>query len=80
MRTVFIVLMVLLALAVVAVAMLNQEIVMVNYIFGQVELPLIAVILGSALADVLIMVFFYIYRSIHNYVKSGSGKLQMGNR
>jgi len=48
-RTVFIVLMVLLALAVVAVAMLNQEIVMVNYIFGQVELPLIAVILGSAL-------------------------------
>ena len=72
MRTVFIVLMILLALAVAAVAMLNQEIVMVNYIFGQVELPLIAVILGSALAGVLIMVLYYIYRSIHNYVKSGS--------
>lgn len=72
MRTVFIVLMILLALAVIVVAMLNQEIVTVSYIFGQVELPLIAVILGAALTGIFIMVFFFIYRSIHNYVKSGS--------
>ncbi len=72
MRTVFIILMILLALAVAAVAIANQEIVTVNYLFGQLQLTLFAVILASVLAGILIMMFFYIYRSIHNYVKSGS--------
>lgn len=72
MRTIFIVLMVLLAIAVFAVAIANQEQVTVDYLFGQAELTLFALILGSVLAGVLIMVFFGIYRSIHNYVKAGS--------
>ncbi len=70
MRALFIVLMLLLALAIAAVAMLNNEIVTVHYLFGQVNLTLFTLILGSALAGVLFMVFFCIYRSIHNYIKA----------
>jgi len=70
MRTVFIVLMILLALAIAAVAMLNSEVVTVNYLFGQIELTLYALILGSALAGIIVMIFFCIYRSIHNYIKT----------
>ncbi|MFO8192546.1 MAG: lipopolysaccharide assembly protein LapA domain-containing protein [Bacillota bacterium] len=72
MRTLFIVLMIILALAVAIVAVLNNEMVTVNYIFGQVELTLFTLILGSALAGILVMVFYGIYRSIHNYIKSES--------
>lgn len=74
MRTLFIILMIILALAVAVVAVLNNEMVTVNYIFGQVELTLFTVILGSALAGVLVMVFYNIYRSIHNYIKSESDR------
>lgn len=70
MRTVFIVLMLLLAIAIAAVAMLNNEIVTLHYLFGQANLTLFALILGSALAGVLLMIFFNIYRSIHNYIKA----------
>jgi len=72
MRTFFIILMFLLAFAIAAVAILNSEIVNVNYLFGQIELNLFAVILGSALVGILMMIFFIIYRSIHNYIKSES--------
>ncbi|HED24116.1 MAG TPA: LapA family protein [Firmicutes bacterium] len=72
MRTIFIVLMIIVALAVALVAVLNNEMVTVNYIFGQVELTLFTVILGSALAGIIIMIFYGIYRSIHNYIKSES--------
>lgn len=74
MRTFFIILMFLLAFAIAAVALLNSEIVNVNYLFGQIELNLFAVILGSALGGILVMIFFVIYRSIHNYVKSESDR------
>ncbi|MFO7952150.1 MAG: lipopolysaccharide assembly protein LapA domain-containing protein [Bacillota bacterium] len=74
MRIVFIVLMILLAFAVAVMAAQNDEIVTVSYLFGQVELNLFTVILGSVFAGILIMVFFGIYRSIHNYVKSGSDR------
>ncbi len=83
MRLIFIVLMILVALAVALVAVLNSEIVTVNYLIGQAELTLFAVILGSALAGVVVMVFFIIYRSIHGYVKSESErnlKREMQNR
>ena len=72
MRIVFIVLMILLAIAVAVVAALNNEIVTVHYLFGQVELTLFAVILGSTFTGILIMVLFGIYRTIHNYIKSES--------
>jgi len=71
---VFIILMVLLAIAVLALAVANQEMVTVDYLFGQVELSLFAVILGAVIAGILMMVCFMIYRSIHNYVKSGSDR------
>lgn len=74
MRTFFIILMLLLAFAIAAVALLNSEIVSVNYLFGQIELNLFAVILGSALGGILVMIFFVIYRSIHNYIKSESDR------
>lgn len=70
MRTVFIVLMLLLALVVAALAMLNNEVVTVNYLFGQIDLTLFVLILGSAFAGILVMVFYGLYRSIHNYVKA----------
>jgi len=72
MRTFFIILMFLLAFAIAAVAIANSEIVTVSYLFGQIELNLFAVILGSALGGIVVMLFFMIYRSIHNYVKSES--------
>ena len=62
--------MLLLALAIAAVAMLNNEIVTVHYLFGQANLTLFTLILGSALAGVILMIFFNIYRSIHNYIKA----------
>jgi uncharacterized integral membrane protein len=72
MRGFFIVLMIMMALAITAVAALNNEIVTVYYIFGQIDLTLFAVILGSTLVGIFIMIFFDIYRSIHNYIKSES--------
>jgi len=72
MRVVFIVLMLLIALLIAIVAALNNEVVTVSYILGQLEVTLFAVILGATGAGILIMIFFMIYRSIHNYVKSES--------
>jgi uncharacterized integral membrane protein len=72
MRGFFIVLMILIALAITAVAALNNEIVTVYYIFGQIDLTLFAVILGSTLVGIFMMILFDIYRSIHNYIKSES--------
>ena len=69
-RNIFLVFMILLALAVAAVAMLNNEIVTLNYLFGQVNLTLLALILYSVLAGILLMLFFNIYRSIQNYIKA----------
>jgi len=72
MRTFFIILMLLLAFAIAAVAIANSEIVTVSYLFGQIDLNLFAVILGSALGGIMVMIFFMIYRGIHNYIKSES--------
>ena len=74
MRTIFIILMVLVMFVVAAIAILNSEVVTVNYLLGQIDLNLFAVILGSALAGVIAMVFFMIYRSIHNYIKTESDR------
>lgn len=74
MRTIFIILMILVLFAVAAIAILNSEVVTVNYLLGQIDLNLFAVILGSALAGVIVMIFFMIYRSIHNYIKSESDR------
>ncbi len=72
MRTFFIILMITAALAITALAFLNSEIVTVNYLFGQIDLNLYSVILGSALGGIIVMIFYLIYRGIHNYIKSES--------
>ncbi len=72
MRTLFIILMILATIALIAVALLNSEVVTVNYLIGQIDLNLFAVILGSALIGIVIMIFFMIYRSIHNYIRAES--------
>jgi len=70
MRTFFIVIAVLVALFITLVALINDEIITLNYLFGQVDIALFTLILSSALAGVMVMIFFNIYRSIHNYIKS----------
>jgi len=52
------------------VAIVNTEVVTLNYIIDQVSLNLSIVILGSAGAGILVMIFFGIFRSIQKYMGS----------
>lgn len=70
MRIIFLVLAVLFGLIIAVTAMINNEVVTVNYLFGQVSLTLSMLILGSALAGAMFMVSLGIFRSIQNYMKS----------
>ncbi|MDW7740586.1 MAG: lipopolysaccharide assembly protein LapA domain-containing protein [Bacillota bacterium] len=70
MRMIFLVLALLFGLIIVVAAMINNEVVTVNYLFGQVSLTLFMLILGSAVAGALFMGSLGIFRSIHNYVNS----------
>ncbi|MDY6827380.1 MAG: lipopolysaccharide assembly protein LapA domain-containing protein [Bacillota bacterium] len=70
MRTIFLVLALLLGLIIAAAAIINNEVVTVNYFFGQVSLTMFMLILGSAIAGALFMGSLSIYRSIHNYMNS----------
>ena len=51
------------------IALANSEMVTVSYLFGHVQLSLIAVILGSACAGALTMGFFSLFRSIRTHLK-----------
>ncbi|MDW7660601.1 MAG: LapA family protein [Bacillota bacterium] len=70
MRTIFLLLALLVGLLIAVIAIINNEIVTVNYLFGQVSLTLFMLILGSAFAGALLMGFLGIFRSIHNYMNS----------
>ena len=70
MRTIFLILAFLVSFVIALVAIINSEVVALNYLFGHVNLTLSILILGSALAGALVMGFFSIFRSIHNYMKS----------
>ncbi|MDY6827378.1 MAG: lipopolysaccharide assembly protein LapA domain-containing protein [Bacillota bacterium] len=70
MRTIFLVLALLLGLIIAAAAIINNEVVTVNYFFGQVSLTMFMLILGSAIAGALFMGSLSIYRGIHNYMNS----------
>lgn len=70
MRIIFLILALLVSLVIAIMAIINSEVVTLNYLFGQVNLTLSILILGSALAGVLVMVLFSVFRSIHNYMKS----------
>jgi len=70
MRMIFLVLAVLLIIIIAVAAIINNEVVTVNYLFGQVNLTLFMLILGSAFAGAMFMGFLGIFRSIHNYMNS----------
>jgi uncharacterized integral membrane protein len=70
MRVIFLVLALLFGLIIAVAAMVNNEVVTVNYLFGQVSLTLFMLILGSAVAGALFMASLGIYRGIHNYVNT----------
>jgi len=57
-------------LVIAGVAAINNEVVTLNYYFGQLSLTLFMLILGSAAAGAIFMGLLGIYRSIHNYMGS----------
>jgi uncharacterized integral membrane protein len=70
MKTIFLMLALLLGLVIAVAAIINNEVVTVNYLFGQINLTLFMLILGSAFAGALFMGSLGIFRSIHNYMNS----------
>ncbi len=70
MRIIFLLLALLVGLLIAVLAIINNEVVTVNYLLGQTSLTLFVLILGSALAGALFMGFLGIFRSIHRYMKS----------
>ena len=57
------------SLFIAVVAMANGEIVTVNYLFGQADLSLIVLILGSATAGALALGSFSLYRGIQTHLQ-----------
>lgn len=83
MRVIFLVLALLLGLIIAGVAIINNEVVTVSYLFGQISLTLFMVILGSAIAGALFMASLGVFRSISTYMKSQGDrglKKEMHNR
>jgi uncharacterized integral membrane protein len=70
MRMIFFVLALILALVIAVVALINKEVVTLDYLLDQSNFTLSIVILGSAGAGVLVMIFFGIFRSIQKYMGS----------
>jgi len=70
MRMIFLVLALMFGLIIAVAAIINNEVVTVNYFFGQVNLTLFMLILGSAFTGALFMGSLSIYRGIHNYMNS----------
>ena len=60
----------LLSLLIAVVAIANGEIVTVNYLFGQADLSLIVLILGSASAGALTLGSFSLFRGIQTHLQS----------
>ncbi len=72
MKIIFIMLAILLGLAIAVAAIINNEVVTVNYLFGQTSLTLFMLILGSAFAGALFMGLLGVFRSINNYMNTKS--------
>lgn len=75
MKTMFLLLALLLGLAIAVAAIINNEVVTVNYLFGQISLSLFMLILGSALAGALFMGLLGIFRSISIYLNTQGDRL-----
>ena len=70
MRTISLLLALLIGILIAVIAIVNNDIVTVNYLLGEMNLTLFMLILGSALAGAMFMVFLSLFRSIHKYMKS----------
>jgi uncharacterized integral membrane protein len=70
MKIIFLILALLLGLVIAVAAIINNEVVTVNYLFGQISITLFMLILGSAFAGALFMGLLGIFRSIHKYMNS----------
>jgi lipopolysaccharide assembly protein A len=57
------------SLLIAVVAMINGDYVTVNYFFGQAQLSLIVLILGSACGGAMTMGFFSLFRGIRTHLK-----------
>lgn len=75
MKTIFLILSLLLGLAIAVAAIINNEVVTVNYLFGQISLSLFMLILGSAFAGALFIGLLGIFRSISNYLNTQGDRL-----
>ena len=69
MSMLYLVLALLFSLLIAVVAIVNGELVTVNYLFGQARLSLIVLILGSACAGALTLGFFSLFRSIRTHLE-----------
>jgi len=65
----YLVLALLFSLLIAVVAMVNVENITVNYLFGQAQLSIMVLILGSASLGALTMGFFGVFRSIRTHLK-----------
>ncbi len=70
MRAFLFILALLFALVVAVAAIINNEIVTVNYFLGQTELTLFMVILGSAFAGALVIFLLWLLRTVYNFSRS----------
>ncbi len=70
MRMIFLLLALLVGLIIAVMAIINNQVVTVNYLFGQSSLALFVLILYSAFAGAVFMGFLGIFRSIHHYMNS----------
>ncbi len=70
MGSIFLLVALLIGLLIAGVAFINNQVVTVSYYFGQISLTLFTLIIGSAVAGALVMIFFGFYRSIHKYVNN----------
>lgn len=64
------------SLLIAIIAAANYQPVDVNYLFGEVEIPLIVLIIGAAAAGALVMGFISLYRSIRTALQMRSGRKQ----
>lgn len=70
MRTISLLLALLVGLLIAIAAIINNEVVTVNYLLGQMDLTLFMLILGSAVAGAIFMALLSVFRSIQKYMKS----------
>jgi uncharacterized integral membrane protein len=66
----FLLLALLVSLFIAGLAFMNNQVVTVSYYFGQISLSLFMLIVGSAVAGALVMIFFNFYNSIRKYVNT----------